>query len=98
MALKVCNGPHCRELIPLNRRFCGFHAMTYERARIARRGDRYNWEHRQNAKQAIAAEPWCHWPGCGRNDDLTADHPDYTVLCRSHNSEKANRERARQAV
>lgn len=95
MPVKVCNTRGCGRLIRLTQRFCPSHAAEYERARLARRGDRYDWAHRQRAKGAIAAEPWCHWPGCGRTDDLTADHPDYTVICRSHNSEKANRERAR---
>ena len=95
MPVKVCNTPGCHELIPLTARHCLGHAVAIERARVARRGDRYDWTHRTRAKAAIAAEPWCHWPGCGRTDDLTADHPDYEPLCRGHNSAKANRARAR---
>jgi 5-methylcytosine-specific restriction endonuclease McrA len=63
----------------------------------------YDQEWRKISRATIAAEPWCHWPGCDRTDDLTCDHivpvsrggtddlHNLTVLCRSHNSQKGNR-------
>lgn len=92
-ALRPC--VDCHQLTRGNR--CTLHAREYERIRVARRGDRYNAEHRRRAREVIAAEPWCHWPGCGRTDDLTADHipSGYQVLCRGHNTARAQLGRPR---
>ena len=72
-----------------NQSRCPVHARTFEAQRVARRGNRYDRSHRKRAAEAIDDEGWCHYPGCWRTDDLTAEHlPDgeYSVLCRSHNS------------
>jgi 5-methylcytosine-specific restriction endonuclease McrA len=62
----------------------------------------YGARWRAISKAVIAAEPWCHWPGCDATADLTCDHilpvarggtddlHNLTVLCRHHNSQKGD--------
>lgn len=93
---RVCPGvpgQRCGLLIPANRRRCQAHAQLFERQRVARRRVPYDAKHQRRAREAIEAEPWCHWPDCWRTEDLTADHSDPTdpdselvPLCRSHNT------------
>lgn len=96
--MRPCIVGDCSRLTKRTR--CAEHERQYDRERMARRGDLYGSEHRKRARQAIADEPWCHWRGCMSTRDLTADHIDagnpdseYQVLCRGHNSAKANRNR-----
>jgi len=104
MIVRACLGVPgfpCGQLIPPRRRRCIPHQRQWEAARVARRGSVYDRGHRKRAGDAIEEEPWCHWPGCMRTTDLTGAHllagdadGGYTVLCRAHNSEEANRCRA----
>ena len=101
--MRPCIERDCNALTQRTR--CLVHERQYDRDRMGRRGDLYGATHRKRSKEAIADEPWCHWPGCMSTVDLTADHiqdgnPDseYQVLCRGHNAVKANRRRAGSAI
>ena len=82
-------------------RRCSDCARRYDRARRPRPTERYGPGYQRRHREAVEAEPWCHWPGCRyaitASNPLTADHPirvadggdpdqPLVPMCRRHNS------------
>jgi 5-methylcytosine-specific restriction endonuclease McrA len=95
---RACLEPGCPLLTTRTR--CFLHTRAKDKARVAKRGTLYQGDYRKRRAATIAAQPWCS--DCGRTTDLTADHivagqedSPLRTLCRSCNSARANRARAR---
>jgi len=72
---------------------CREHAIAFDRARQARRGDRYAGDWSATSRAQREAVPYCE--SCGATDDLTADHyrGGTRTLCRRCNRPDAIRDR-----
>ena len=91
----------CGRVIPRGPR-CDRHRRLHDRDRRPPPSVRYGPDYRARHADAIAAEPWCHWPaGCDHPiteaNPLTADHPirvadggspdqPLVPMCKHHNS------------
>lgn len=97
--LRGCLEWGCNRLTTRTR--CEAHTRAQDKARVLKRGTIYTGHgHRVKAKATIHAQPWC--TACGSTTDLVADHiypndplSPLRTLCRSCNSARANRARAK---